>query len=187
VVSDTDLAKLVQAASGWSFEDWRDTAMLRLLIDSGMRAGELLHMRVSDLGVAIVIGKGRRPRSCPFGSKAATALDRYLRARAKHPHAASAALWIGRAAVLTYAAFANCSIVAATKPGSLIFMPTSCATASRTPTSRMAVTRETLCSWLAVTGHAQPVRSEHRVRTCEGRLPSAWHRRSFRERWDHPP
>jgi site-specific recombinase XerD len=107
VVSDTDLAKLLQAAAGRTFEDRRDTAMLRLLIDTGMRAGELLHMRVSDLdldlGVAIVMGKGRRPRSCPFGSKAATALDRYLRARTKHPYAATEALWVGRAGALTYA------------------------------------------------------------------------------------
>jgi site-specific recombinase XerD len=107
VISDGDLAKLLQTAAGKTFEDRRDTAMLRLLIDTGMRASELLHLRLSDLdldlAVAIVIGKGRRPRSCPFGTKAATALDRYLRARAKHPHASSDALWVGRAGPLTYA------------------------------------------------------------------------------------
>jgi site-specific recombinase XerD len=107
VISDVDLGKLLQAASGKTFEDRRDAAMLRLLIDTGMRASELVQLRILDLdldlGVAIVMGKGRRPRSCPFGTKAATALDRYLRARAKHPHAGSEALWIGRSGPLTYA------------------------------------------------------------------------------------
>jgi site-specific recombinase XerD len=107
VVTDVDLAKLLAAAAGKDFEDRRDTAMLRLLIDTGMRASELVNLRLSDLdldlGVASVIGKGRRPRSCPFGSKAALTLDRYLRVRARHPFAASDALWVGRAGPLTYA------------------------------------------------------------------------------------
>lgn len=107
VISDTDLGKLLDAAAGKGFEERRDTAILRMLIDTGMRASELLNLRISDLdldlGVAIVLGKGRRPRSCPFGTKAATALDRYLRARAKHAHAPSDALWVGRLGPLTYA------------------------------------------------------------------------------------
>lgn len=82
VITDADLAKLLDAASGKGFEDRRDTAILRLLIDTGMQASELLNLNPSDLdldlGVAIVLGKGRRPRSCPFGTNAATAVDRYL-------------------------------------------------------------------------------------------------------------
>lgn len=107
VVADVDLRKLVAVCAGKTFEDRRDSAMLRLLIDTGMRASELVNLRVTDLdldlGVAIVMGKGRRPRSCPFGSKAALALDRYLRLRAKHPSSANEALWIGRAGPFTYA------------------------------------------------------------------------------------
>lgn len=107
VITDSDLAKLLDAASGKAFEERRDTAILRMLIDTGMRASELLHLKLSDidldLGVAIVLGKGRRPRSCPFGTKAATALDRYLRLRARHAYAGTDALWVGRLGPLTYA------------------------------------------------------------------------------------
>jgi site-specific recombinase XerC len=38
-----------------------------------------------DDQVAIVLGKGCRPRAVPFGRKTALALDRYLRMRASHP------------------------------------------------------------------------------------------------------
>jgi integrase/recombinase XerC len=41
------------------------------------------------------MGKGRRPRSCPFGQKTAAALDRYLRLRIRHPRASEQALWLG--------------------------------------------------------------------------------------------
>jgi len=42
-----------------------------------------------------VLGKGRRPRACPFGRKTAQALDRYLRARAGHKEAHREELWLG--------------------------------------------------------------------------------------------
>jgi site-specific recombinase XerC len=38
--------------------------------------------------VALVLGKGRRERALPFGRTTAVALDRYLRVRARHKHAA---------------------------------------------------------------------------------------------------
>jgi site-specific recombinase XerD len=100
VVSDADLTRLLAACAGKTLEDRRDTAMFRLLIATGMRAGELVGMKVGDLdrdaGVAYVVGKGRRPRACPYGQKAAAALDRYLRVRARHPHAATEWLWLGK-------------------------------------------------------------------------------------------
>ena len=39
-----------------------------------------------DLDVLLVLGKGRRERTLPFGRNAALALDRYLRARAREAH-----------------------------------------------------------------------------------------------------
>lgn len=42
-----------------------------------------------------MLGKGRRPRVCPFGRKTAQALDRYLRVRAPHRHSHDEALWLG--------------------------------------------------------------------------------------------
>ena len=100
VVGEDDLKKLVGACEGKHFDDRRDMAMIRVLIATGMRAGELTGMRVADLDrdtqVAFVVGKGRRPRACPYGAKAAQALDRYLRVRKVHPHADSDWLWLGK-------------------------------------------------------------------------------------------
>jgi len=99
------LRAIFRATSGSAFEDRRDAAILWMLADTGMRRGELAGLTLADIDldddVATVMGKGRRPRSVPFGPKAAKALDRYLRARAKHPHAKLDALWIGHKGALT--------------------------------------------------------------------------------------
>lgn len=43
-----------------------------MFLDTGMRLAELAYLRLDDLdldgGVAVVRGKGRRLRSCPFGT-----------------------------------------------------------------------------------------------------------------------
>jgi integrase/recombinase XerC len=44
---------------------------------------------------AAVLGKGRRPRVCPFGAKTAQALDRYLRWRARQKRGDLPKLWLG--------------------------------------------------------------------------------------------
>jgi site-specific recombinase XerD len=99
VVSDDDLRKLLVSMSGKSYEDVRDSAILRLFVDTGMRLSELVNLTLDDLDrdlqVARVLGKGRRHRACPYGTKTATALDRYLRARRKSTHAGDPWLWIG--------------------------------------------------------------------------------------------
>jgi len=100
VLTEDQMRRLLKVCSGAGLEDRRDTAIIRLLIDSGMRLGELAGLRTTDIdfddGIAIVMGKGRRPRAAPFGSKTARALDRYLRVRARSPHGGLAALWVGR-------------------------------------------------------------------------------------------
>jgi integrase len=100
VIAEADLAKLVAACEGTRFEDRRDMAIVRLLIDLGGRASELMTLTRTevdrDAQIVFVIGKGRRPRAIPYGRKSAAALDRYLRARARHPHALEPALWIGK-------------------------------------------------------------------------------------------
>jgi site-specific recombinase XerD len=105
ILTDGELSALLAAARGNTFEQRRDTAVLRFLIDTGCRAGELVGLAVDDLDfeadVAFVVGKGRRGRALPFGAKTADALRRYLRARARHPLAASPALWLGKKGPLT--------------------------------------------------------------------------------------
>jgi site-specific recombinase XerD len=105
VLSDDDLRRLLAACAGSSFPCRRDTAIVMLMIDSGARRAEIVGLRVEDVDfdydVAWVLGKGRRERALPFGRKTAVALDRYLRVRAKHPHAASERLWLGKKGPLT--------------------------------------------------------------------------------------
>lgn len=78
----------------------RDEAALRLFIETGMRASELLGMGVPtgedlDARVVTVLGKGRKRRTVGYGDQTAAALDRYLRSRVKQPQTASEALWLG--------------------------------------------------------------------------------------------
>jgi site-specific recombinase XerD len=70
-----------------------------------MRRGELAGLQLADLdldhAVAIVLGKGRRPRAAPYGRRTAQTLDRYLRVRARHRDAATGALWLGKRGPMT--------------------------------------------------------------------------------------
>lgn len=99
VLSEAQIDALLRACQGMAFEDRRDEAIVRLLLDTGMRRGECGGLRVEDIDldqdVAVVLGKGRRLRSCPFGKRTARALDRYLRLRRLHPHASCQELWLG--------------------------------------------------------------------------------------------
>jgi site-specific recombinase XerD len=100
VLADAELARLLKACAGKGHAERRDEAIIRLLIDTGMRISELAGLDVADLDVdtevAVVRGKGNRPRACPYGAKSARALDRYLRVRRGHPSAADAGLWLSQ-------------------------------------------------------------------------------------------
>jgi site-specific recombinase XerD len=98
ILGEAALRGLLSSCAGKGFEDRRDDAILRLFIDTGMRLSELAGLRVDDLDfdqdVALVHGKGRRERACPFGNKTALSLERYLRERSKRsPHTDQ--LWLG--------------------------------------------------------------------------------------------
>ena len=110
MLSDAELQRLLKVCEGKDFEARRDTAILRLLIDTGMRRSECAYLKVTDIdmdqNLAYVVGKGRRPRVCPFGRKTAQALDRYLRVRSQRRSAESDALWLGKAGPIGDAALA---------------------------------------------------------------------------------
>lgn len=107
VLSDSQLTTLIKSASGPTFEARRDTAIIRLFIDTGMRLAEMAGLSVDavdlDQDVAMVMGKGRRGRACPFGAKTAQAMDRWI--RRERPRSAFAsttdALWLGGKGALT--------------------------------------------------------------------------------------
>ena len=99
VVSDDDLKKLLKACGGTTFEDRRDTAIVRAFIDTGFRLAEMTGLSMDDIdlndSMLTVMGKGRKHRSVPFGAKTGQALDRYLRLRLRHVQAKSKSLWLG--------------------------------------------------------------------------------------------
>lgn len=99
VLDEAQLARLLGCMNSRSSDDRRDTAIVRLFVDTGMRLAEMAGLALSDIDldtdVALVLGKGRRPRACPFGDKTGQAIERYLRERTKHRLARSAQLWIG--------------------------------------------------------------------------------------------
>lgn len=112
VLSDDQLRALLKACTPRSphdFEGYRDTALVRLFVDTGCRRGEIASLTVVDVtfvkdegGMVTVLGKGGRYRSIPFGSKTAVALKRYLRKREQHPRAhATDRLWLSFKGALT--------------------------------------------------------------------------------------
>jgi site-specific recombinase XerD len=105
VLDQTDISRLLASMNGRSFDDRRDTAIVRLFLDTGMRSSELASLSVTDIDldqdVAVVLGKGRRPRACPFGDKTGQAIERYLRERSKHRLVRNRALWLGARGVMT--------------------------------------------------------------------------------------
>ncbi|AZM57620.1 integrase [Streptomyces sp. WAC 01529] len=102
VISDTELSRLFQTCRGKSYAERRDAAILLLFLDTGVRLAELADRRVGDLDLDLcvlrVLGKKSKWRTVPFGKTTALALDRYMRAAAKHkgkPLDADMWLWWG--------------------------------------------------------------------------------------------
>jgi site-specific recombinase XerD len=99
VPTDEDLRKLLAACAGNDLESRRDTAIIYLFFDSGIRLAELTGLTVADVELSRqrvwVTRKGGRHEDASFGTNTAKAVDRYLRARRAHPDADSEWLWLG--------------------------------------------------------------------------------------------
>jgi integrase/recombinase XerC len=80
------IASLIEAADVASDAGKRDRSILELLYGSGLRVSELVGLNMGDLslseGLVRVVGKGRKERIVPFGTKAAESLQDYLKVRA---------------------------------------------------------------------------------------------------------
>ena len=111
VLGDDELRRLLASCAGKDYVQRRDTAIISLFLDTGMRLAELVNLTLPDLDldqdVAIVLGKGRRPRACPFGRKTAAHLDRYIRARRGHASATEPWLWLGKKGRMTSSGIAQ--------------------------------------------------------------------------------
>lgn len=99
-LTEDELRRLIKACAGKEFRDRRDEAIIRLMAETGMRAGEVTGLTVPDVDlnrgiVTVRRGKGGKGRIAPFGDQTARAIDRYLRARRTHRLADTDALWLG--------------------------------------------------------------------------------------------
>jgi integrase/recombinase XerC len=78
----------------------RDLALMELLYSSGLRLAELTSLRLKDLDLASasvrVLGKGRKERLCPVGSKAIAALRVWLAQRGALVRSGVDSVFIGR-------------------------------------------------------------------------------------------
>jgi site-specific recombinase XerD len=105
-LTEADVLRLLATCKGTGFEERRDAAIINLLVDTGLRRGELENLKLADVDLyksrtAQVDGKSG-PRFIPLGSKTAAVMDRYFRARSLHPAAAREPwLWLGKKGRLT--------------------------------------------------------------------------------------
>jgi site-specific recombinase XerD len=102
VLSDVEIGRLLAACRGTDFLSRRDLAMLSLMLDTGLRRGELAGMTVGDLNLGQMVGfieastsKSRRGRAVAFGPMTAKAITRYLR-HPKAPRDRHEPLWRAR-------------------------------------------------------------------------------------------
>lgn len=105
VLSDAELTALIKACGGRDFVSRRDAAMIRVLLETGVRVSELCGLTVEgvdlDRETAIVSGKGSKIRPVYFGTRTVSALDRYLRVRRSHRWAHLGALWLTQRGALS--------------------------------------------------------------------------------------
>jgi site-specific recombinase XerD len=110
--SEDELRALLGAANGGALEDRRDTAIMRVFMDTGMRVSGMAGLRYvagepdrSDVRlqqrILVIRLKGGAEQLVPLGRKSAAAIDRYLRARSRHPNAESGWLWVSKRSHLT--------------------------------------------------------------------------------------
>ena len=100
VLDDATIKAVLAACQGDTFADRRDMAVIRLLLDTGLRRTELTKIKLEDVDLdqqrISVMGKGNRGRTVFYGRKSARDLDRYIRMRDKSPYASSPYLWVGQ-------------------------------------------------------------------------------------------
>jgi site-specific recombinase XerD len=103
VLEKDDVRKLLRAASGKTFDDRRDTALILVYYSTGARLSEIANLTTADVrklalggGELTVLGKGGSHRTIRFGSTTQRALDQYDRLRARHKAARSEWLWLGK-------------------------------------------------------------------------------------------
>jgi site-specific recombinase XerD len=102
LLTDEEIETLLRLSAGTDFQQRRDHAIVRVLLDTGIRRGELVALSLDDLdlpdgrrgsaqwGTLLIrseTSKGDRDRAVPLAVKTMRALDKYLPVRAAYPPA----------------------------------------------------------------------------------------------------
>ncbi|HYU46917.1 MAG TPA: tyrosine-type recombinase/integrase [Terriglobales bacterium] len=99
VLRKEQIEALLKACKGTDFMSRRDTAIISLLLDTGIRRAECASLTCEHVDIenreVYVMGKGRRARYVPFSHRTAQALDRYNRVRKAHRLAHLSGYWLG--------------------------------------------------------------------------------------------
>jgi integrase len=98
VLGDEATGRLLDACRGTEFVQVRDTAIIRLLYNTGARLSEVAGLTLDDLDLdhdtVVYHGKGAKDRRVRIGPRTARALSRYLRIRRTHHGQDQPRLWL---------------------------------------------------------------------------------------------
>ena len=105
VASEVAVEMLLKATDGRAFQDRRDRAIIRLMIDCGLERREIATLTVDDIAVdgsRVVLRRRYAGGKCvSVVGQGAKELGQYLRSRSEHVRHTDAALFIGRRGALT--------------------------------------------------------------------------------------
>ena len=123
-LSDDEVNRLLKACNGKDWQSRRDRAIVSLMTETGLRAGELLALEVDDVNLTECVvtvmqsktGKGRRSK---FSASTAAAVDRYKRSAL----VTSGPLWRSNRGRLSYTGLLDAMRRRATQAGIADFHP----------------------------------------------------------------
>ena len=88
-LTDIEVKQLLNSFEPLTFLGERDKLMCMLMLDCGLRRGEVVKLKLSDIDKSkrtmIINGKGSKQRIVPFGKTVKNQLMRYLTMRSKKP------------------------------------------------------------------------------------------------------
>jgi integrase/recombinase XerC/integrase/recombinase XerD len=82
ILSDEEIVTILNTLNLHNHSQVRNKTIFILLLDTGLRIGELINLKMEDVhlndGYLKVIGKGKKERMVPMGTKAQRELQRYI-------------------------------------------------------------------------------------------------------------
>lgn len=88
-LTDTEVKQLLNSFEPLTFLGERDKLICMLMLDCGLRRGEVVNLKLTDIDknkkTMIINGKGSKQRLVPFGKTVKIQLIRYLSMRSKKP------------------------------------------------------------------------------------------------------